>query len=319
MTGCIQNDKYIEGSPVKDIELKEPSSEGNRVLKDSVPYDRNLRLDLDFLPEVTGATFHAGGDLVLWGNTTLPYLMLNATLWRRGLLVEKARYMLIQVEPGKKYSFDIFQNRRTAQGEYDCNLEASSPFGSLFSEKRHCLAENEPAVLNLQDRNAADEEKAVQYVSRSSKTRVSVLEVQSQGLNQDMNSEGNGVHGMNSEVDSSGGSKISSGADKGGALKPTKNDGTISKDGSGIDVASAQNSQNQGTEVIRTTKQNLAAVESSKTEAKDDGIFVGSTGSNKYHLPDCRFVAKIKNKIYFKSAEDARKKGKVPCKSCNPP
>lgn len=319
MTGCIQNDKYIEGSPVKDIALKEPSYGGNRVLKDSLPDDRGLRLDIDFLPEVTGATFHAGGDLVLWGNTTLPYLTLNATLWRSGLLVEKAKYMLIQVEPGKKYSFDIFQNQRIAEGEYDCNLEASSPFGSLFSEKRHCLAINQPAVPNLQDRNAAGEEKAAQDVSGNSRTRVSELDVQSQSMNQNMNSEGNGVHRVNSEVDSSGASKISGRVDEGEVLKPTKNDGTISKDSSGIDLVPTQSSKNQDTDAIRTAKQDRAAVESSKIEAKDDGMFVGSTGSNKYHLPDCRYVAKIKNKIYFTSAEDARKNGKVSCKTCNPP
>jgi methylphosphotriester-DNA--protein-cysteine methyltransferase len=50
----------------------------------------------------------------------------------------------------------------------------------------------------------------------------------------------------------------------------------------------------------------------------DNEIFVGSTGSNKYHLSDCRFVAKIKNKIFYKSSEEAKKDGKVPCKICNP-
>lgn len=319
MTGCIQNDKFIEGSPVKDIALKEPSSEGNGVLKDSMPDDRGLRLDLDFLPEVTGATFHAGGDLVLWGNTTLPYLMLNATLWRSGLLVEKSKYMLIQVEPGKKYSFDIFQNQRIAQGEYDCNLEASSPFGSLFSEKRHCLAIVEPPVPNLQDLNAAGEEKAVQGVSESSNMRVSELDVQSQGMNQEMNSEKSGVQGGNSGVNTYGALEISSEVDKGKILKPAKNGEVANKDSSDLDIVPTRSSKNPGTQAIGTIKQNRAAVESSKIEAKDDGMFVGSTGSNKYHMPDCRFVAKIKNKIYFKSADDARKNGKVPCKTCNPP
>lgn len=318
MTGCIQNEKYIEGSPVKDISLKESSSEGNRVSKD-MPFDRSLRLDIDFLPEVTGATFHASGDLVLWGNTTLPYLMLNATLWRSGLLVEKAKYMLIQVEPGKKYSFDIFQNQRISQGDYDCNLEASSPFGSLFSEKRHCLAINEPSVLNLRDRNAAGEEQAVQDFPGSSMMRVSELDVRSQGMNQDMNSEGNGVHGLSSEVDSSGASEISSGVDKGKVLKPAESGEVVNKDSSDLDAVPTRSSKNLGAQPIRTAKQNRAAVESSKIEAKDGVMFVGSTGSNKYHVPDCRFVAKIKNKIYFKSADDARKNGKVPCKTCNPP
>jgi hypothetical protein len=49
------------------------------------------------------------------------------------------------------------------------------------------------------------------------------------------------------------------------------------------------------------------------------GIFVGSAGSNKYHRPDCRFVAKIKNKSMIEEAEDAQKNGEVSCKTCNPP
>jgi methylphosphotriester-DNA--protein-cysteine methyltransferase len=62
----------------------------------------------------------------------------------------------------------------------------------------------------------------------------------------------------------------------------------------------------------------LRTINSNKGDSVVEGMFVGSTGSNKYHRPDCRFVDKIKNKIYFKSSEEARKNGKVPCKTCNP-
>lgn len=44
------------------------------------------------------------------------------------------------------------------------------------------------------------------------------------------------------------------------------------------------------------------------------GMFVASKNSKIYHLPDCKYVKRIKdeNKIFFKSAEDAREKGYTP-------
>jgi hypothetical protein len=49
-------------------------------------------------------------------------------------------------------------------------------------------------------------------------------------------------------------------------------------------------------------------------------MLTGSSTSKKYHLPDCRYAAKIKpeNKINFQSPEDAKRQGYLPCKSCNP-
>ena len=49
--------------------------------------------------------------------------------------------------------------------------------------------------------------------------------------------------------------------------------------------------------------------------------YVGSTESNKYHYPSCRWAKKIlpKNEIWFSSSEDARSKGYVPCGTCHPP
>ncbi|MDD1749710.1 MAG: nuclease, partial [Methanothrix sp.] len=49
--------------------------------------------------------------------------------------------------------------------------------------------------------------------------------------------------------------------------------------------------------------------------------FVGSTKSDKYHYPECRWAKKISpnNEIWFSSSEDAKSKGYVSCGVCHPP
>jgi micrococcal nuclease len=48
--------------------------------------------------------------------------------------------------------------------------------------------------------------------------------------------------------------------------------------------------------------------------------FVGSTKSNKYHYPECRWAKKIspENEIWFSGFADAKIKGYVPCGVCHP-
>jgi micrococcal nuclease len=48
--------------------------------------------------------------------------------------------------------------------------------------------------------------------------------------------------------------------------------------------------------------------------------FVGSTKSDKYHYPECRWAKKItpENEIWFSSSDDAKSKGYVPCGVCHP-
>jgi len=52
-----------------------------------------------------------------------------------------------------------------------------------------------------------------------------------------------------------------------------------------------------------------------------DYKYVGSKKSKKYHLPTCRSAQKIKpdNLVTFKSAQEAKAAGYVPCKVCKPP
>ncbi|MCK9565469.1 MAG: thermonuclease family protein [Methanothrix sp.] len=56
------------------------------------------------------------------------------------------------------------------------------------------------------------------------------------------------------------------------------------------------------------------------TDPIADKKFVGSTESDKYHYPECRWAKKISpdNEIWFSSSEDAKSKGYVPCKVCHP-
>lgn len=52
-----------------------------------------------------------------------------------------------------------------------------------------------------------------------------------------------------------------------------------------------------------------------------DKKYVGSTKSNKYHYPECRWAKKISpdNEIWFSDREDAISHGYVPCGVCHPP
>ena len=99
---------------------------------------------------------------------------------------------------------------------------------------------------------------------------------------------------------------------------PAKNKSTGAEDMVGRKATLDHVSKNASIETNGISKSNQAATDNNKGDAVVGGMFVGSSGSNEYHSLDCRFVDKIKNKIYFKSAEEARNNGKMPCKTCNP-
>lgn len=46
--------------------------------------------------------------------------------------------------------------------------------------------------------------------------------------------------------------------------------------------------------------------------------YIGNKNSHKFHLPTCRHLPDEKNRIYFKSKEEALTAGYTPCKVCNP-
>jgi len=55
-------------------------------------------------------------------------------------------------------------------------------------------------------------------------------------------------------------------------------------------------------------------------ESQEKGKYVGSTESDKYHLPSCRYAKKIlsDNEIWFDAVDEAQSAGYAACGVCNP-
>ena len=129
MTGCLE----------KAAELSQTPSMGQQ---DQLA---NPRLQMDFDAELRSGLFCVRGDLMLPGNNSLAYLMLNATLCQGERELFFTKYLLMQIEPNRDYSFEISKNAKIPAGEYDCTLEAKGPQGVLAEESRRCiLAESRP-------------------------------------------------------------------------------------------------------------------------------------------------------------------------------
>jgi hypothetical protein len=344
--GCIQNNKYIEDQSRQDRPLDEPGYSGHIVLKDganpefyssqehkgvlsngAVSYngidrDRNLRLELDFQSGVGTQLFKSWGTLILWSDRSLPYLMLNATLCDKDRRVNNAKYMLIQVEPEKLYSFDISKNLKMPNGEYNCVLEASGPFGLIASETRDCSALDESADPDPIDEIEASHHKASHDFL--SQYRSEVIEEKSPSPDKYPNGDQENERILETpptdlEPESYSDAEKSY---KSKSPEDPETSGLVGQDNIQQGVPFSQSSEGSVRGVYGANKDNRTTAANGSVQIadwNDDGIFVGSTGSNKYHRPACRFVAKIKKKIYYKSVQDAKKDGKVPCKICNPP
>lgn len=96
----------------------------------------NQSLQMDFDAELRSDLFDLRGNIMLPGNSSLAYLMLNATLHRGEKRQFSTKYLLIQVEPNRDYGFEIAKNVKIPAGEYDCTLEAIGPQGVLAEESR---------------------------------------------------------------------------------------------------------------------------------------------------------------------------------------
>lgn len=120
MTGCLEK---ADGP----AQVSSPASSGQM---------ENSSLQMDFDVELKENLFAVRGSLVLPGDVSLPYLFLNATLEQENRSKLVALYMLMQLEPGRDYSFEICKNARIAPGEYDCVLKAEGPNGLMAEESR---------------------------------------------------------------------------------------------------------------------------------------------------------------------------------------
>ncbi|MFZ2473035.1 MAG: Ada metal-binding domain-containing protein [Methanothrix sp.] len=104
----------------------------------SVPQDQsaNPALQMDFDAELRSDLFGVRGNIMLPGNSSLAYLMLNASLCKGDSVLFNTKYLLMQLDPNRDYSFEITKNVKIPAGEYDCTLEAKGPQGVLAEESR---------------------------------------------------------------------------------------------------------------------------------------------------------------------------------------
>jgi hypothetical protein len=102
----------------------------------SVDQPKNLSLLMDFDPELQSDLFCVRGSIMLPGNCSLAYLLLNATLCQGSVVQFSTKYLLMDLQPEQDHSFEIAKNVKIPAGEYDCILEAKGPQGLLAIEKR---------------------------------------------------------------------------------------------------------------------------------------------------------------------------------------
>ena len=120
MTGCLEKVPELSVTP-------------STMSQDQPP---DPRLQMDFDAELRSDLFSVRGNIMLPGNSSLAYLMLNATLCQGKKEQFNTKYLLMQIEPNRDYSFEITKNVKIPAGEYDCTLEAKGPQGVLAQESR---------------------------------------------------------------------------------------------------------------------------------------------------------------------------------------
>jgi hypothetical protein len=119
MTGCLEQSPEISVTPS---------------LPQGQPADPGMQMDFDV--ELHSDLFSLRGNIMLPGNSSLAYLMLNATLRQEGKEKFNTKYLLMQIDPNRDYRFEITKNVKIPLGEYDCTLKAEGPQGVLAEENR---------------------------------------------------------------------------------------------------------------------------------------------------------------------------------------
>lgn len=260
-------------------------------------------LEIDYDSEVSSSLFKSKGYLMLQGNRSLPYLILNATLLKAGKPISSTKYMMMEIEPNRENSFDISKNMRISPGSYSCILEVSGPSGQVASETREChmmepfFAKSPVPKPELKSPLSKPLIPEIPTAKPSS-LKPSPIREEDLPLPSGRPEEAAKSAEWKKEDD-----KVSS-------------DNILSED---EDMHKEGVGSNDSEKSLEGQDQEATA-SAPGVNASQYGSLVGSTTSNKYHLPSCRFAAKIRpeNRIYFANEEDAKKKGYISCKTCNP-
>lgn len=243
-------------------------------------------LEMDFASRVSSIDLCAEGRVVLWGGRTLPYLLLNATFCNDGRPEKSIKYMMIEVDAKKEQPFKICKNARAPPGNYTCTLEAWGPEGLLGTETRAC--EVAQASFAPQEANAHEQlmPSRVDVILPAQEENPSTFPQESRP------EEAQPAKGP--EMD-----------------EMAQSSERIASNDKAPDDTAVTGGPMEGTE---KSKGLLEGAAGEKT-----GL-VGSSGSKKYHLPECRYAAKIRaeNIVHFADEEEARKQGYQPCRVCFP-
>jgi len=124
MAGCLERTPELSVAPSEFSVASSAVSQNQSAMQ--MDFDVELRSDL----------FGVRGNIMLPGNSSLAYLMLNATLRQGEKQQFSTKYLMMQIDPNRDYSFEISKNVKISAGEYDCSLEAKGPQGVLAEESR---------------------------------------------------------------------------------------------------------------------------------------------------------------------------------------
>jgi hypothetical protein len=245
-------------------------------------------------------------------------------LWDGDSLLEETKYMMIDVEPGREYSFDISENKwlniedsylQSIEHSCLCLLEVSGPDEIIAMEKRNCRICEDNTIYAGRTTLGGYLETA-EYAEKFGDELAPLYQSQI------------GVTGQNLCTSSSEPFSISD------ATRVYARSSDLLVESSGQDLL-PENYQMKGVEKldhgaspiekVYTAEPTMAGTSEELaqdySETDGEGRYVGSITSNKYHRPDCRYAVKIspENRIWFADALDAQSKGYIPCKVCNPP
>ncbi len=252
IAGCLERPSQLPKTPAVSADLR-----------------ADLPLEMDFDSELRSDLFCVRGNIMQPGNSSLAYVLLNATLCKGSVAQFDTKYLLIEPHSGEDYSFEIAKNVKIPAGEYVCILEAEGPQGLLAKESR---------IVSL----VSEQKLAFELIPWP------------EDLDPDNKISGRENEQVQSEEESAVKNRISKGA--------------VEEKISGV-VNSKEKEPDAAADSLRAS-----------SSQEEEGKFVGSITSKKYHRLDCRYALKIKpdNRVYFQSREEAERQGYLPCKVCSP-
>ncbi len=100
--------------------------------------------------------------------------------------------------------------------------------------------------------------------------------------------------------------------------KATSTDAAVLKEAQSAVFSLAVNSITDTWWTLLSAEKAKPAAEGETATAPTDGNFIGNTRSLKFHLPTCRYLPAEKNRVYFKTKDEAVSQGYIACKVCKP-